>query len=122
MMPFSFFYLGDERLALIRDGTQFVTRDGAHRWSKEELYHLAGEHPERFSNNVLTRPLMQEYLFPTLAFVGGPGEIAYWALLGQAFSQTGLQDAPDCSAHAVYACGPIYRKKPWDIWVSPLMM
>lgn len=89
-----FFYLGDERLALIRDGTQFVTRDGAHRWSKEELYHLAGEHPERFSNNVLTRPLMQEYLFPTLAFVGGPGEIAYWALLGQAFSQTGLQMPP----------------------------
>jgi bacillithiol synthase len=41
--------------------------------------------PERFSNNVITRPFMQEYLFPTLAFVGGPSEIAYWSILREAF-------------------------------------
>lgn len=89
-----FIYIGNKREGLVRDGDQFVTRDGAYRWSKQELSNLAGTHPERFSNNVITRPLMQEFLFPTLAFVGGPGEISYWGLLGQAFSQAKLQMPP----------------------------
>ena len=43
--------------------------------------------PDQLSNNVMSRPLMQEYLFPVLATVLGPGEIAYWALTKQAFEQ-----------------------------------
>lgn len=89
-----FIYIENKRQGLVREGEHFVTRDGAYRWSKQELFDLAGTHPERFSNNVITRPLMQEFLFPTLAFVGGPGEIAYWGLLGQAFSQAKLQMPP----------------------------
>ncbi len=38
-----------------------------------ELIEEMERSPERFSNNVVTRPLMQEYVFPTLAFIGGPG-------------------------------------------------
>ncbi|MDQ7861311.1 bacillithiol biosynthesis BshC [Peribacillus frigoritolerans] len=34
---------------------------------------IAKNHPERLSNNVITRPLMQEMLFPVLAFISGPG-------------------------------------------------
>lgn len=48
-------------------------------FTKEELLKIARNHPERLSNNVVTRPLMQEMVFPVLAFVGGPGELAYWA-------------------------------------------
>ncbi|UTW69173.1 bacillithiol biosynthesis BshC [Anaerobacillus sp. HL2] len=48
---------------------------------KEELQSLLKQEPHNFSNNVVTRPLMQEFLLPVLAFVGGPGEIAYWATL-----------------------------------------
>lgn len=63
----------------------FSGRNGTISFTYEELIDLASEHPEKLSNNVVTRPLMQESLFPTLAFIGGPGEIAYWAELKQAF-------------------------------------
>ena len=54
-------------------------------YTEGELFDLLQQYPERFSNNVVTRPLMQEWLFPTLAFIAGPGEIAYWGELKQAF-------------------------------------
>ncbi len=41
--------------------------------------------PERFSPDVLTRPLWQSYLFPTVAHAGGPAEIAYFCQIGQLF-------------------------------------
>lgn len=40
---------------------------------------------------MLTRPLMQEYLFPVLATVLGPGEIAYWAQTKEAFRALGMR-------------------------------
>ena len=46
---------------------------------------IASEFPWKLSNNVVTRPITQEMLFPTLAFIAGPGEIAYWAELKQVF-------------------------------------
>ena len=50
--------------------------------------------PESFSNNVVTRPLMQEWLFPNLAFIAGPGEIAYWGELKRAFEYVDLKMPP----------------------------
>jgi uncharacterized protein YllA (UPF0747 family) len=35
-------------------------------------------YPERFSPNVIMRPIFQEFIFPNLAYVGGGGELAYW--------------------------------------------
>ncbi len=48
-------------------------KDGTYSFSYEELIEEMERSPERFINNVVTRPLMQEYVFPTLAFIGGPG-------------------------------------------------
>ncbi len=47
-------------------------------FTKEELLNELKNHPERFSPNVVLRPVYQEKILPNLAYVGGPGEIAYW--------------------------------------------
>ncbi|MBR8658106.1 bacillithiol biosynthesis cysteine-adding enzyme BshC [Brevibacillus aydinogluensis] len=84
-----FLYEDQDRLLLERHGERFVTRRRS--YTREELLRLAEMEPERFSANVVTRPLMQEYLFPTLAFVAGPGEVAYWAYLKEVFELFGLR-------------------------------
>ncbi|MEP7256042.1 MAG: bacillithiol biosynthesis cysteine-adding enzyme BshC [Ferruginibacter sp.] len=43
------------------------------------------EHPERFSPNVILRPVFQEMILPNVAFIGGGGEIAYWLELKKVF-------------------------------------
>lgn len=87
-----FIYENKERLLLEKIGAdQFRTKDGRLTYSLAELREMAATCPERLSNNVITRPFMQESLFPTLAFVGGPGEIAYWALYKTYFEHLGLK-------------------------------
>ncbi|MCX7606038.1 MAG: bacillithiol biosynthesis cysteine-adding enzyme BshC, partial [Bacteroidia bacterium] len=46
--------------------------------------------PERLSPNVLLRPLYQEWLFPSVAYVAGPAEVAYWLELGPVFEAFGI--------------------------------
>jgi len=84
-----FLYEGGERLLLERFGERFVNRRCT--YSREELLQLAEDAPQRFSANVVTRGLMQEHLFPTLAFIGGPGEIAYWAYYREIFAALDMQ-------------------------------
>lgn len=91
-----FYYDGCERW-LLECGEKdelFHNKKGDVVFSKEELLSLAKTSPYKLSNNVVTRPLMQEFLFPTLAFIAGPGEIAYWAELKEAFSLFGYAMPP----------------------------
>lgn len=80
-----------ERILLKRDNDDFIGNDGKVRFSQNELLDIAEQSPEMLSNNVVTRPLMQEMVFPVLAFVGGPGEIAYWSLFKKAFETLGME-------------------------------
>ncbi|NIK75879.1 bacillithiol biosynthesis cysteine-adding enzyme BshC [Paenibacillus castaneae] len=82
---------GDERTLLHKKNGLFQDRKGQLSLSTEELLRIADLQPEQLSNNVLTRPIMQDYLFPVLATVLGPGEIAYWALTGEAFRTLGME-------------------------------
>lgn len=86
------FYIHEgERLLLFKQGGLFTDRRGLVALTKEELLKEIDIHPERFSNNVLTRPLMQDSLFPVLASVLGLGEITYWAITRDAFSVLEMQ-------------------------------
>ncbi|TPG69101.1 bacillithiol biosynthesis cysteine-adding enzyme BshC [Brevibacillus laterosporus] len=86
-----FFYEQRERVLMERVGGGFQSKDGGNVYTQTELLDILEEAPERFSANVVTRPLMQEHLLPTLAFVGGPGEVAYWAYFKKYFAAFGYE-------------------------------
>ncbi|KAB7707963.1 bacillithiol biosynthesis cysteine-adding enzyme BshC [Bacillus aerolatus] len=77
-----------------RQSNTFSNKNADVQYTKAELLALLEKEPEKFSNNVVTRPLMQEWLFPTLAFIAGPGEIAYWAELKSAFDRLQMNMPP----------------------------
>jgi bacillithiol biosynthesis cysteine-adding enzyme BshC len=52
---------------------------GPNRCTQTELLQRIEQTPEKFSANVLLRPVIQDYLLPTLAYTGGPAEVAYFA-------------------------------------------
>lgn len=82
-----FLFHEGERKLLYRsgEGDEIVDRKGTLRIPLNDLMCLLETDPAAFSNNALTRPLMQEFLFPTLAAVLGPSEIAYWSTLQESF-------------------------------------
>jgi bacillithiol biosynthesis cysteine-adding enzyme BshC len=71
---------GAGRDRLVIDGNNFITRRSAERFSLDDLQQIAAEHPERLSGNVLLRPVIESALMPTVAYIGGPGELRYLAL------------------------------------------
>ena len=74
------FYLQDNLRSRIEKGgdKEYYVVDTNIQWSEEELLVELHEYPERFSPNVIMRPLYQEHTLPNLAYIGGGGEIAYW--------------------------------------------
>ncbi|MDA8234136.1 MAG: bacillithiol biosynthesis cysteine-adding enzyme BshC [Clostridia bacterium] len=87
-----FFYQEGElpqRRPLFYDGQGFHTREGDSRWSREELLALAADNPAALSPNVVLRPLVQDVLFPTVAYVAGPGEVSYYALYKEVYRVMG---------------------------------
>jgi bacillithiol biosynthesis cysteine-adding enzyme BshC len=76
------FYLRPgERSRIVEEGGMYRVLDGGPSWTSEELLAEVEAHPERFSPNVLLRPLYQETILPNIAYVGGGGELAYWLQL-----------------------------------------
>ncbi len=60
------------------------------RWNRSELLEELQNHPERFSPNVILRPLYQEVILPNLAYIGGGGELAYWLQLKTLFNKVAV--------------------------------
>lgn len=78
-----------------KQGTdEYVGKGSNIVFTEAELDRLLSKTPENFSTNVVTRPLLQEKLFPVLGFIGGPGEIAYWSEIMPVFQMLGEQMPP----------------------------
>lgn len=82
------FYNSNGRKPLLRNGNRFTVGDQG--LTKEELWARIDSEPEKFSPDVITRPILQSYLFPVLSQKAGPSEIAYLAQINPVFELFGL--------------------------------
>ena len=80
---------GRERL--YRDGDAFRLRVSGERLSLGDVARRMAGDPRALSPNVLLRPVVESAVFPTLSYVAGPGEIAYYAQLGDYFQAHGVR-------------------------------
>jgi len=80
------------RVAMAQQDGRFFVKGSERAFDKEELAELARRCPNCFSPNVTLRPVVQDYLLPTAAYVGGPAEIAYFAQLRAVYEALGRQE------------------------------
>lgn len=80
------FYIEDHlRERIIFENDKYFVNNTKISFSKEEILKLLESNPEKFSPNVIMRPLYQEIMLPNLCYIGGGGEIAYWLELKSFF-------------------------------------
>ena len=91
------FYNSNGRKPVYHDNGKFTVDDK--EFSKDELLKLIESEPEKFSPDVMTRPILQSYLFPVVSQKGGAAEIAYLAQLNKLFDLFELQ-------------APLYKARP----------
>lgn len=89
--PINLFYLtNDQRERIdIADG-QYIRVDSGITYTRDEMLAELNAFPERFSPNVILRPLYQEFILPNLAYTGGGGELAYWLERKAQFEAAGI--------------------------------
>lgn len=78
------------RFRIQQAGGQWRLAGGAETLSHDGLLEILTRDPLRFSTSALLRPIVQDLLFPTAAYVAGPGEINYYAQLGPLYAYAGL--------------------------------
>jgi bacillithiol biosynthesis cysteine-adding enzyme BshC len=90
--PTNLFWLdADGRHPIDHEGDdRFSLRHTDRTFTRTELLARLDEAPEHFSPNVVLRPLMQDTLLPTAAYVAGPGEVSYFAQYGDVYDWAGL--------------------------------
>jgi bacillithiol synthase len=71
------------------ENTEFLigSEGASEKISQAELLQRVSSAPERFSPNVLLRPIIEDYLLPTLAYTGGAAETAYFAQAGAVYER-----------------------------------
>jgi bacillithiol biosynthesis cysteine-adding enzyme BshC len=83
----AFFLKGNVRERIeLKDGKYHVL-NSAISFSKDELEYEIRNYPKNFSPNVVLRPMYQQTILPNIAYIGGPGEIAYWLEYKTMFEQ-----------------------------------
>lgn len=88
----NWFLIGDqgERLKLHYEQGRWTTSEG-HTYSTQELKELVGRNPGCLSPNVFMRPILQDLMLPNVAYVAGPGEVAYYAQMKGMYTALGMQ-------------------------------
>ncbi|WP_194774932.1 bacillithiol biosynthesis cysteine-adding enzyme BshC [Pararhodonellum marinum] len=82
----NFFYMDKGiRERIIKEGENYKVMNSDQAWNREEILALVSSNPEKFSPNVVMRPLYQEVILPNLAYLGGPAEVIYWLQLKTVF-------------------------------------
>ena len=96
------FYLKDdsrERIEKVNELMPARTQSGRGQWSivnsavrfdEHSIFEELKNNPERFSPNVILRPVFQELILPNIIFIGGGGELAYWMELKKVFEAVGV--------------------------------
>jgi bacillithiol biosynthesis cysteine-adding enzyme BshC len=80
-----FYIENDLRERIILENGKYKVNNTKIEFSKNEIISLLENNPEKFSPNVIMRPLYQEVILPNLCYIGGGGEIAYWLELKSFF-------------------------------------
>lgn len=79
---FPFFYIDDDNkrngLQMDLDGSKIRSQDAKLEFTGRDLVEIADKTPWKLSPNALMRPIVQDYLFPTVCYFGGGAEIAYF--------------------------------------------
>jgi bacillithiol synthase len=86
-----FYLLDDKRERIEKTTTGFSVNNTTLQYTAKEICTELINHPERFSPNVILRPVFQEVILPNIAFIGGGGELAYWMELKKVFLATGVK-------------------------------
>lgn len=87
----NYFYLKDDlRERIIEKSGSYYINTTDLKFSKSGLENELETFPERFSPNVIARPLYQEVILPNLCYIGGGGELAYWLELKAYFDNLGV--------------------------------
>ncbi len=80
------FYLDDQiRERIVFENDLYKVNNTTLQFTETEILALLTSNPEKFSPNVILRPLYQEVILPNLCYIGGGGEIAYWLELKKMF-------------------------------------
>ena len=83
----NFFYMKDDlRERITFEGDFYYILNTSIRFNAEELKTEIRNFPDRFSPNVVMRPVYQEIILPNLAYIGGGAELVYWLQLKKSFS------------------------------------
>ena len=85
------FYIEDNlRERIIFENGKYKINDTTTEFTEKEILDLIDSNPEKFSPNVILRPLYQEVILPNLCYIGGGGEIAYWLELKSMFDANNI--------------------------------
>ncbi len=90
--PINLFYIdNNERLLIEPAENEYRLKGKRKKFTQDEMLAQLNFQPEKFSPNVILRPICQDYLFPTAFYVAGPSEISYFAQITPMYELYGIQ-------------------------------